>query len=396
MRYLHDLTNKCYFSRNFEIVIYMKKLILSAFTIANLSVAIAQNSAVVDASLYKNDGDLANAKTSIDKAVVHEKTINSAKAWYVKGEVYKLIAASEKPEIKALSSSALTESYDAFKKAISLDKPNGSYAKDAKADLEQLWPMFINEGVNFYKNKQYKESIQYYTNASEIKPTDTTAYFYSTYAAQALEDFKLNNELNLKLISLNIKSLPVYSQAIHYARETDKNYEQALSLSEKAKVIFPKSTIFYTEDFYTYVAMGNLDLAKQKAEEAIARNPNDATLYNNLGVLSEKLNSKEKSVEYYKKAISLDPNFLDSYFNLGAYYYNLAMEDYNIVNKIPAKDYVSKGKPLEDKAKGNLTLAMPNFEKVYELKPEQSTKKILIDIYTKLRLVDKRAALMAK
>ena len=71
----------------------MKKLLLTIATAVCLGgAALAQTSAITDAYMYRKDGNLTAARTEIDKAVKHEKTSTSAKAWYFRGLIYEGLA----------------------------------------------------------------------------------------------------------------------------------------------------------------------------------------------------------------------------------------------------------------------------------------------------------------
>ena len=52
--------------------------------------------------------------------------------------------------------------------------------------------------------------------------------------------------------------------------------------------------------------------------EAIKLDPNNASLYFNLGVINGEQGNTEKAKEYYKKAIELKPDYFDAYINLGS------------------------------------------------------------------------------
>jgi hypothetical protein len=76
----------------------------------------------IDLYLQKEgDQNLEKAKSEIDEAVLHEKTVAMAKAWFVKGQVYQLITESKELAPKYATVNILDEAYDAYKKAITLN-----------------------------------------------------------------------------------------------------------------------------------------------------------------------------------------------------------------------------------------------------------------------------------
>lgn len=370
------------------------KISLIGFVFTSLSITLpAQNSLVVDAIFYQRDSNYVKAKESIDKAVVNEKTLNSPKAWFTKGQIYEGIALSNKPEVKQIDTNAAIVSYDAYSKAISFDKPNGSFAKDSKERLQNVWVILINSGIKSYQTRNFDKALQFYKAAQEIKPTDTTAFVYASFVTEAKQDITASNTIYEQLAKLNYNSISMHFGLIQYAKEIEKNYDKALTLISKARALYPNENVFLTEEFNIYLTQGKSDLAKQKLEEAIQKTPNNSLLYFNLGVLSEQIGPKEKAPEYYQKAIELKPDNTDALFNLGAYYYHQAAANYKLTSNMSVKTYNEKGKQLEADANELFKKALPNFEKVYSIQPDKQTKKILIDIYMRLKMNDKADAL---
>ena len=54
---------------------------------------------------------------------------------------------------------------------------------------------------------------------------------------------------------------------------------------------------------------GNLSKAEEETKKLIAENPKVAFLYNLLGLISVEQKKIELAEEYYKKGLSIDPNF---------------------------------------------------------------------------------------
>ena len=67
-----------------------------------------------------------------------------------------------------------------------------------------------------------------------------------------------------------------------------------------------------------YFELGNKEAFKVAMAEAIEKDPNNAILYYNLGVVSADLGEKDDAISYYEKSIELDPNNENSYLNLVA------------------------------------------------------------------------------
>ena len=67
--------------------------------------------------------------------------------------------------------------------------------------------------------------------------------------------------------------------------------------------------------------MNKID-AEKHYNEALRINPNDAKVYNNLGVLMVGQNKKNEAVELFNKALHIDPSYAGAYYNLGKIFEN--------------------------------------------------------------------------
>ena len=61
--------------------------------------------------------------------------------------------------------------------------------------------------------------------------------------------------------------------------------------------------------------------------KGLALKPDNATVYNNMGVSYNDLGQYEKSIKMYEKAISIKPDFANAYNNMGFAYYNLGQQE---------------------------------------------------------------------
>ena len=69
--------------------------------------------------------------------------------------------------------------------------------------------------------------------------------------------------------------------------------------------------------------MGKKEYAIEIYDKAIELNPNYAEAYFNKGVCLSNLNFKSEAIDMYNKTIELNPNFIDAYFQRGYCFYNL-------------------------------------------------------------------------
>src|SRR4051812_935514 len=91
---MYYFLHSCRILANCDTILHigMKRILSICLFSINAVLLSAQPGEVTNAILYQKDGDLANAKTSIDKASEHEKTINEPKTWFYKGKIYAAVA----------------------------------------------------------------------------------------------------------------------------------------------------------------------------------------------------------------------------------------------------------------------------------------------------------------
>ena len=150
----------------------------------------------------------------------------------------------------------------------------------------------------------------------------------------------------------------------------------AVEYFEKALAIKPD----YTEVNYnlglTHQELGQLDAAVESYKKALAVNPNYAEAHNNLGVTLKELGQLDSAVECYEKAITTQPDYAEAHNNLGLAFYELdqvdaAVESYKKALAIKP-DYAevnyNLGNALNDL--GQLDDAVKSYEKALAIKPD--------------------------
>ena len=86
--------------------------------------------------------------------------------------------------------------------------------------------------------------------------------------------------------------------------------------------------------------------------------------YYNLGEEAQEAGDYDKAIEYYNRAIELNPGFVDAYYNRGACYATDSF--FHHYDKLPGQTYIEAGLTDEQEAFDN---AMADFNKVLELDP---------------------------
>ncbi len=378
----------------------MKHIVLAlAASFCIGTTVLAQNAAVTNAYMYRKDGKLEQARTEIDKAITHDKTMGNAKTWYFRGEIYEDLANKGG---EGTPKDALKIAHQSYEKAVELDKKNGEYANKGAAKLKSMFPMVFNKAVKSLEAKNFDEAIASFEFAKTMRPNDSTTYLYTAYAYESKaesgdKDYKKAKENYYKVIELNPKSLEPYQRLYIITRDIEKNNEEALKVTELALKEFPNNKDFMLAQVNLYIEAGRQNEAISKLEKAIALDAKNANLYAALGSLYDGLNNTEKALANYNKAIEIQPGNFDAQFNMGVYQFNKAAGIYEKVNAMDFATYQKQGKKLEAEAKKYFEQAATYFEKALEIVPtDVSALNSLKTIYTKTGRMDDAKKLDAR
>lgn len=358
---------------------------------------------------------------------------------------------------KKFTTPVLTEMGKSLSDVVDFEKKSGKqvYTKDIQEMIVQFKPMVLNYAVALEKQGNLKESSQvlyavyqldkkdqenlYYAAGYAVNANDydsalkyyqelkdlnysgeKTMYFAKNLASNQEEYFNTKNERD-NLLKLKTHILPrdekvpskrgeIYKNIAIILLQKDKNEEAKTAIADARKANPDDVSLIVTEADL-YYKLKDTETYKRLVNEALAKNPNDANLVFNLGVVSNSSNQLEDAAKYYKKAIELDPNFIDAYLNLAD---NILKPDAKLVEDINKLGSSTSDKDLKRyqaltvERKKIFTEVMPVYEKALELseKLDQSVpankdqtnviKSNLKTVYSFLELSEKSKALKAK
>lgn len=348
----------------------MQKLVFIFVFFFTASIAYGQGSNVRKAESALQKGDLEEAMQLISEATQHEKTKDDPKTWYTKGLVHKAMIVGEDGNVKDLSQ--LDEALEAFDKAKSLDKENGTYVVFGDTQVDALWSQFINAGAQSYQDEDLEKALENFTIATELKPEDTTAFLYAGIAAQELEMWEKTLENYYKLIDLGYEKKDIYNSVIYIERVVNKDNEQALKVMRQARETFPNDNDLLKEEITLLINSEQVDEAEEKLKTAIQAEPDNDILYFTLAFMYDQTDRKDLAIENYEKALELKPESFETNFNLAGLHYNRGADLIKQANEMDLKDYQKNGKALVDKSQEAFKKALPYLEKAHQLKPEDT------------------------
>ncbi len=371
----------------------MKHAVLSGALLLSLGLS-AQNSNVVSAYNYMQDGDLAKAVEYIEPATQDAKTGAAEKTWRYRGDIYRLIVMGEDAAVKSAFPDALDKAVESYLKANELDT-KGSYKIENVKALGALQGLSLNTGNDAFTAKNYDAAIANYARSEKIAKAfgvaDTNAIFNSALAYESKGDAANAIVRYREAIAAGYNKAEVYRYIASLQRKGD-DLNGAISTIGEGRTKFPDDKELILDEMSYLLAADRSAEAEESVKLGLSKDPNNAVLWSILASLYDKKASdaKEeaamvewytKAEEAYKKSIELDPKFFDSYFNIGVLYNNRAAFEYEKCNKIKSDTEYTKCKTVADDI---YVKAIPYFEQAHELKGDDvQTIQQLMKLYAK-------------
>jgi tetratricopeptide (TPR) repeat protein len=158
--------------------------------------------------------------------------------------------------------------------------------------------------------------------------------------------------------------------------------------------LYPDTSLILFELVNYYLSIGDADEGMrflELAQEAESGNP---SIYFAKGTLYERMGEKEKAMEAYLESLEVDPEFFNSWFNIGALHFNNAVEMYDVAN---TKEDLNEYNTAKAKADEELKKAIEPMEKAHELNPgEKAALETLQTIYYRLQMTEQYEAIKAE
>lgn len=309
--------------------------------------------------------DLQNAKKSIDKVVVHEKTVNDASAWAYKALIYTDLAAldSTATDIEPL----INEASEAITKAKDLDR-NGTNKTPIDRASTLLSQFLLNRGVTSYQAAKYNDAYLAFKKALIYKPGDTTVTYYTGLAAINSKNYKAAIEQYEQLIATNYSANQRIYLDLSRMYSMEKDTTAAIRIASTGASKYPNDVALATQEIELSLISGKHKEVIAKIIDQAQKNPTNKLYPFYLGIAYNGVNDADKAEEAYKKAIAIDPNYADAYTNLGAVLLNKGINTYNTANKLPQNKQKEYDVMIK-KANEQFEVALPYLLKAVDLNP---------------------------
>ncbi|AEA45245.1 tetratricopeptide repeat protein [Fluviicola taffensis] len=351
-----------------------KGTLLAGITLIS-SLSFAQKRVETDAALAfgkseaaQQSGDLAEAKKqvlkareSIDIAAVNPETEKSPKTLFFKGEIYttmlmfKMLGDAEFN--KSVPEDAKDIAVKAYKESFTLSP---KYHDQIKTSVGNIQQMLYATGKAAFDAKQYKLAESAFITSSEYTSTinviDTMGIFYAGLSAE--------NDTN-------------WVKAAEY-------YKRCADLSYMPNEIYKMTAL-------AYIRGGENAKAIEFLKQAIQKSPKDKYLYFAWGSIAIDMKDDQAVIDNLNKAVEIDPQYSDAYYNLGSYFSGKGLELREKASGLPA-NATKESNELLDKSLEFYRLAMDPLEKYIAIVPKDTTVlSSLMKIARALKMPEKEA-----
>jgi arylsulfatase A-like enzyme/predicted Zn-dependent protease len=194
------------------------------------------------------------------------------------------------------------------------------------ADDPELVDAYFTLGNVLYKEKRYKDSLQAFRQALELKPDDSFTVINMANCLAALGRADEAEKAILDFLAKGFQDSQLYHLlgGLNFAR---KRYDQAIGYFEKCLSLNSESAASHNSLAAIYIVKGDLDKAEFHIQEALKTNPRLHTLYFNWAQLYEKKNDLTKAAEAYLKEIEISPRNFRACFNLARVYRQVGRDE---------------------------------------------------------------------
>ena len=356
---------------------------------------------VVSAYNANKEGDFATAATYIEQAIQNPKANVKNKTWRYRGEIYLNI--SKDSALFAAYPDALVRAKDSYMKAQELDS-KGSYASEIQVGLGQVQMAASNAGIGNYNTGNFGAAGAFFDLGAEIaqafEATDTMAIYNSALCYEKAGEVDLAVARYRACADIEYQVPNVFLFISNLYRENGRE-EEALETLAEARALYPREQSLIIEELNIYLTNEEFDKAKENLALAAEQDPTNEILWFSLGSVLDNLGNAEEAIEAYKKALEIKADYFDANYNLGALYFNQAVQGINAANDMwkprMTKAESDAQKQMENDAKSLFETAKPYLEAAHATDANDlETMRSLRDIYTRTGEDDKMLELTAK
>lgn len=271
-------------------------------------------------------------------------------------------------------------------------------------DVEKLY-YAANYAVNA---ADYKSALTYYQTLKDLDYSGEKMNYIATSKLNDTDEFFGSKSDRDKSVKLGTHTNPKDEKEPSKRGEIYKNialiYVSEGKTEEAKKAIFdarktnPDDVSLILAEADLYLKTNEMDTYAKLIKQVLEKDPNNADLVYNLGVVSGQNKDNKNAEMYYLKAIELKPDFANAYYNLSAVRLDegqLLLDQMNKLGTTAAEN--KKFDVLKEKRIVLLKDSMQLLEKTVNLDSKnKDAKDVLLSVYKALEMKEKAKALQAQ
>ena len=253
----------------------------------------------------------------------------------------------------------------------------------------------------------YNTALKYYEELKNLGYTGIETQYVAVNKETGEEEVMAKTQRDLMVKSgeyLNPEDRKIPSKAGEIAKNIALIYidqgknDQAIAAMEAAKQANPDDISLLQSEADMYYKLGDKAKYKEIMEGIVEKDPNNPTIYYNLGVTSFEIGDVEAAIGYYNKALELNPKMTEARLNIAAAILGGEAAIVEQMNSLGlSKADTDKYDELAEQRKGLYREALPYLEKVMEDNPENvEAIRTTMNIYYQLGEAEKAAVLQEK
>ncbi len=372
------------------------KVLVCLIALFSASLCFAQEKAVKSAKRYYSQQKWSDAVSAIDEAVQNPETVNSLEAWMLRGKIYLSVAnnpllARDYPDAAALSK-------ESFERALRID-PSDKNLIMLRQNIRDLAGVFYDKGASLYEQADYGKAVEEFETSLAVSQLeseyDTSAAFNVALCAFNAGMYDKAIDYSRIVIASTMASPNIYAIQAESYFQNGKG-EQAVAAMEEAVSRFPEDKTVYTSASSVYLRMGLNEKAGEVLNVALEKWGDDASFQLFMGIAYENDKQYEKAEAAYKKALEINPEYMDAIFDLGAFYVNKGIRLNDEANALPLEE-TAKYDQVKAQANEAFNQALPYLQQVIEKQPQNlKVMMTLRDVYVQLGKAEEAKVLREK
>lgn len=403
-------------------------------------VTFAQKNEIKLADKAMKSGNSAEAKSILEKVdymIGNSEDAQKTQYYFIKGN-----ACYDLAKKKIDESNNLVAAAEAYNQLLLVDN-NVSYYDQVQTSLKEVRAELFNKALVDDKAKKHREAAVKLYQVYQLGRKDTIMLYYAAGSALNSKDYDLAltyyNELKdinysgkgtsylaknkISEVEETFNTLKERDFAVTMGTHTDPKtetvpskrgeiykyitqiyiYKGDVPAAKKAivdaRALNPDDTSLLLAEADLYLKTEDFAMYKKLISEATLKNPNDADLFYNLGVISSKMkDGKDDAEKNYIKAISIDPKYKNAYMNLTVLKLEGESKLVEEMNKLGTSAADNKKyEVLKTKRQNLYKSALVYLEKAEELfVGDKEVRATLLNVYNALDMTEKYKALKAK